>query len=52
MKIKLLVAALLCLIPAMAYASLYRWVDTNRPTVTLAAALEKGEALLALQLGG
>ena len=47
MKIKLLVAALLCLIPAMAYASLYRWVDTNRPTVTLAAALEKGEALLA-----
>jgi hypothetical protein len=47
MKSKLVIAALLCLTPAIAYASLYRWVDTNRPPVTLAAALEKGESLLA-----
>ncbi len=47
MKIKLVIAALLCLVPAMAYASLFYWVDTNRPPITLAAALEKGESLLA-----
>ena len=47
MKTKLLIAALLFFAPAMAYASLYGWVDTNRPPVTLAAALEKGESLLA-----
>ena len=47
MKTKLAIAALLCLVPAVAYASLYRWVDTNRPPVRLAAALDKGDALLA-----
>ena len=47
MKTKLAIATLLCLAPATAYASLYLWVNTNRPPVTLAAALEKGDALLA-----
>ncbi|XZE36338.1 hypothetical protein SH501x_001900 [Pirellulaceae bacterium SH501] len=47
MKTKLVIAALLCFLPAMAYASLYSWVDTNRPPVTLSAALGKGELLLA-----
>ncbi len=47
LKTRLAIAAALSLVSAIAYGSLYRWVNTNRPPVTLAAALEKGESLLA-----
>jgi hypothetical protein len=47
LKTRLTIAAALSLVSAIAYGSLYGWVDTNRPPVTLAAALEKGQSLLA-----
>lgn len=44
---RLTIAVALPLVSVIAYGSLYGWVNTNRPPVTLVAALEKGELLLA-----